>query len=283
VVEQAQPEFVPNPASLPHGSIALITGPNMSGKSTYMRQVALVVVLAQLGSFVPARSARLPILDRIFTRIGASDDIAGGQSTFMREMSELTEILHNATEDSLVLLDEVGRGTSTTDGLAIARAATEFLHDDVEATTLFATHYHDLTEIAGEYEGVFNLHFTATQTDGEVTFLHSVADGPSSSSYGVEVAHLAGVPQSVVDRARTLVSEGADEREDQSDERKSTSAETLDAYVDGLGNGHEEPDSAHSTDPDHQAIADELLATDLASTTPLEALNLLSELQTRLK
>ncbi|MFC7202741.1 DNA mismatch repair protein MutS [Haloferax namakaokahaiae] len=281
VVERAQSEFVPNPASLPRGSIALITGPNMSGKSTYMRQVALVVVLAQVGSFVPARSARLPVIDRIFTRIGASDDIAGGQSTFMREMSELTEILHNATEDSLVLLDEVGRGTSTTDGLAIARAATEFLHDDVGATTLFATHYHDLTEIAGEYEGVFNLHFTATQTEGEVTFLHSVADGPSSSSYGVEVAQLAGVPHSVVDRARTLVSDGATENDSRTDERETATRETLDAYIDGLENGHEE--SEDSTTADQQVVADELLAADLASTTPLEALNLLSELQNRLK
>ncbi|WP_410766484.1 DNA mismatch repair protein MutS [Haloferax sp. DFSO60] len=282
VVEQAQAEFVPNPASLPRGSIALITGPNMSGKSTYMRQVALISVLAQVGSFVPARSACLPVIDRIFTRIGASDDIAGGQSTFMREMSELTEILHNATENSLVLLDEVGRGTSTTDGLAIARAATEFLHDDVGATTLFATHYHDLTDVAEERTGVFNLHFTATQTKGEVTFLHSVADGPSSSSYGVEVAQLAGVPHTVVDRAQELVSDG--ERVEKEHETKPTDGETLDAYIDGLENGQDETETDDGqTSPDRQAVAEELLAADLASTTPLEALNLLSDLQNRLQ
>jgi len=307
VVERAQDEFVPNPADLPRGSVTLVTGPNMSGKSTYMRQVALVCVLAQVGGFVPAASARLPVLDRVFTRIGASDDIAGGQSTFMREMSELTEILHNATGDSLVLLDEVGRGTSTADGLAIARAATEFLHDEVGATTLFATHYHDLTDAADDREGVFNLHFTAARRDGEVTFLHSVADGPSSSSYGVEVAQLAGVPASVVERARTLV----DEPETDADAERAAdtgrdgvvaagngepdgAAEdgTLAAYVDGLENGHgqtETPSRATATaattepNPELEAVAEALREADLVDTTPLEALNLLSELKGRLE
>ncbi|WP_424007073.1 DNA mismatch repair protein MutS [Haloferax denitrificans] len=308
VVERAQDEFVPNPADLPRGSVALVTGPNMSGKSTYMRQVALVCVLAQVGSFVPAKSARLPVLDRVFTRIGASDDIAGGQSTFMREMSELTEILHNATGDSLVLLDEVGRGTSTADGLAIARAATEFLHDEVGATTLFATHYHDLTDAADDREGVFNLHFTAARRDGEVTFLHSVADGPSSSSYGVEVAQLAGVPASVVARARDLVDEtdAVDETDPESaadseaDGVAATNGEvdeaaedgTLAAYVDGLENGHgesENPNQATATaaaaepNPELEAVAEALREADLVDTTPLEALNLLSELKGRLE
>ncbi|ELZ49005.1 DNA mismatch repair protein MutS [Halorubrum coriense DSM 10284] len=194
VVERAEDAFVPNDADLPRGSVAVITGPNMSGKSTYMRSVALAVVLAQTGSFVPAQAAALPVFDRVFTRVGASDDIAGGQSTFMREMSELTEILHDADADSLVLLDEVGRGTATTDGRAIARAAAEFLHDELGATALFATHYHGLTDLAEERERVFNLHFTATREDGDVTFLHRVVPGASLSSYGVEVAELAGVP-----------------------------------------------------------------------------------------
>ncbi|GGC69241.1 DNA mismatch repair protein MutS [Haloferax sulfurifontis] len=302
VVERAQDEFVPNPAALPRGSVALVTGPNMSGKSTYMRQVALVCVLAQVGGFVPAKSAELPVLDRVFTRIGASDDIAGGQSTFMREMSELTEILHNATGDSLVLLDEVGRGTSTADGLAIARAATEFLHDEVGATTLFATHYHDLTDAADDREGVFNLHFTAARRDGEVTFLHSVADGPSSSSYGVEVAQLAGVPASVVGRARNLVDETETDAESAADSggggvaaaangEVDEAAEdgTLAAYVDGLENGHsqtETPSRATSTaepNPELEAVAEALREADLVDTTPLEALNLLSELKGRLE
>nr|WP_245698709.1 DNA mismatch repair protein MutS [Halopelagius longus] len=214
VVERAQDEFVPNEADFTDGRVAVITGPNMSGKSTYMRQVALTAVLAQAGSFVPADAAELPILDRVFTRVGASDDIAGGQSTFMREMAELTDILHNATEDSLVLLDEVGRGTSTADGLAIARATTEFVHDEVGATTLFATHYHDLTALAEELPNAFNLHFTVSKRgDGgdaggpDVTFLHRVAEGASSSSYGVEVAKMAGVPDAVVERAREYVAE----------------------------------------------------------------------------
>ena len=205
VVERAEESFVPNDADLPRGSIAVITGPNMSGKSTYMRSVALAVVLAQTGSFVPAQAASLPVFDRLFTRVGASDDIAGGQSTFMREMSELTEILHDAGPDSLVLLDEVGRGTATTDGRAIARAAAEFVHDELGATALFATHYHDLTDLADERERVSNLHFTATREDGDVTFLHRVVPGASSSSYGVEVAELAGVPAPVVERSRDLV------------------------------------------------------------------------------
>ena len=207
VVERTEDSFVPNDADLPRGSVAVITGPNMSGKSTYMRAVALAVVLAQVGSFVPAQAARLPVFSRLFTRVGASDDIAGGQSTFMREMSELTEILHDAGPDSLVLLDEVGRGTATTDGRAIARAAAEFVHDELGATTLFATHYHDLTDLAAERERAFNLHFTATREDGEVTFLHRVVPGASSSSYGVEVAELAGVPAPVVERSRDLVAE----------------------------------------------------------------------------
>jgi DNA mismatch repair protein MutS len=209
VVETTQDSFVPNDADLSQGEVAIITGPNMSGKSTYMRQVALTCLLAQIGSFVPAEAAGLPVLDRIFTRVGASDDIAGGQSTFMREMSELTEILHDASEDSLVLLDEVGRGTSTADGLAIAQATTEFIHDELGATTLFATHYHGLTELADEREGVVNRHFAATREGDEVTFLHRVAPGASSASYGIEVARMAGVPETVVDRARSVV-ESAD-------------------------------------------------------------------------
>jgi len=208
VVERTRDAFVPNDAALDRGEVAVITGPNMSGKSTYMRQVALIVVLAQAGSFVPADAATLPVVDRVFTRVGASDDIAGGQSTFMREMAELTEILHGATDDSLVLLDEVGRGTSTVDGLAIAWATAEFVHDEIGATTLFATHYHDLTALAERRERVTNLHFSAVREDDDVTFLHRVESGPSSSSYGVEVARMAGVPDAVVERARTLVAEG---------------------------------------------------------------------------
>jgi len=306
VVEQTRESFVPNDADFTDADVAVVTGPNMSGKSTYMRQVALICVLAQVGGFVPADAADLPVLDRVFTRVGASDDIAGGQSTFMREMAELTDILHNATEDSLILLDEVGRGTSTTDGLAIAWATTEFVDDEVGATTLFATHYHELTAIADEREAVRNLHFTASREDGDVTFLHRVAEGASSSSYGVEVAALAGVPEAVVERSRTLIEEGVPvQRED--------GRTTLDDFrgVAG-GGGATVPDSppgatngragggddetavndasdrltargdADPPDETLREVAAELREVDVADTTPLEALNLLNDLRTRL-
>ena len=288
VVERTEESFVPNDADLSRGSVAVITGPNMSGKSTYMRAVALTTVLAQIGSFVPAQTARLPVFDRLFTRVGASDDIAGGQSTFMREMRELTEILHDAGPDSLVLLDEVGRGTATTDGRAIARAAVEFVHDELEATTLFATHYHDLTDLAAERERVFNLHFTATREDGEVTFLHRVVPGASSSSYGVEVAELAGVPTSVVERSRELVAEDAVDRDGNGDVtpddgdfdrslREFVGTEDAEAHDDGV-----DDDGTVEGCPRRDDILAELEELDLARLTPIEALNELHDLQSRL-
>jgi DNA mismatch repair protein MutS len=282
VVEETQERFVPNDATLPPGSVTLVTGPNMSGKSTYMRQVALIVVLAQAGGFVPAESATLPVVDRVFTRVGASDDIAGGQSTFMREMTELTEILHEATAESLILLDEVGRGTSTADGRAIARAAAEFVHDEVGATTLFATHYHDLTELADERERVRNLHFAAEREasgdDAEVTFLHRVAEGPASSSYGVEVARMAGVPAPVVDRARALVDGGGGT---DGTEGRQVTLSGMGVATNGAGNGTAAADEA--TDADVSAVAADLRTVDLATTTPIEALNLLADLQSRVE
>jgi DNA mismatch repair protein MutS len=286
VVEVTEERFVPNDAGLPPGSVTLVTGPNMSGKSTYMRQVALIVVLAQMGSFVPADAATLPVVDRVFTRVGASDDIAGGQSTFMREMTELTAILHEATPDSLVLLDEVGRGTSTADGRAIARATAEFLHDEVGATTLFATHYHDLTGLADEYDRIHNRHFAAEResekrqpsgsrpaADVDVTFLHRIAEGPASSSYGVEVARMAGVPDPVVERSRALVDEAAPGTNGHD--------EGVQVTLDGVGaNGVDAGgDDSHADD----AIADRLRETDLARTTPIEALNLLADLKDRIE
>ncbi|MFC7097001.1 DNA mismatch repair protein MutS [Halobaculum marinum] len=284
VVEETAAEFVPNDAALPRGTVALITGPNMSGKSTYMRQVALCVVLAQAGSFVPADAARLPVVDRVFTRVGASDDIAGGESTFMREMRELTDVLHDATPDSLVLLDEVGRGTATTDGRAIARAAVEFLHDESGATTLFATHYHGLTDLADEYEHVVNRHFAATERDGAVTFLHRIREGAASSSYGVEVAELAGVPESVVARAHDLVA--ADRDGDTGDDGgDSLVADDAQRTLDDLTtNGHAADATPPTPDAGEGGVADllaDLRDLHLAETTPLEALNTLHDLQRR--
>ncbi|WP_336025578.1 DNA mismatch repair protein MutS [Halobellus salinisoli] len=349
VVERTQDEFVPNGVDFGAGHVAVITGPNMSGKSTYMRQVALITLLAQAGGFVPASDAELPVLDSIFTRVGASDDIAGGQSTFMREMAELTEILHDATEDSLVLLDEVGRGTSTADGLAIARATTEFVHDEVGATTLFATHYHDLTDLAESLPNAFNLHFTVSKEgdatrgdaaggndageaatdapaasrsgrDSDVTFLHRVAEGPSSSSYGIEVAKLAGVPDRVVERANEYLrasaapdspqpspEAGSDSPSDPSDpsdpSESDNRGDTLAAFVEDLedetaqakhdaerADGVDDvdvPATDRSTDDDHlteaeRATLEELREVDVARTTPLEALNTLEALRRKL-
>ena len=201
VVERTT-DFVPNDLRLDaERGFLIVTGPNMSGKSTYMRQAALIQLLAQAGSFVPARAATVGLVDGIYTRVGALDELAQGRSTFMVEMQELSNILHSATEDSLVILDEVGRGTATYDGISIAWAATEYLHNEVRARTLFATHYHELTTLADHLPRVENVHVAVDERDGEVTFLRTVRDGPTNRSYGVHVADLAGVPAPVVSRA----------------------------------------------------------------------------------
>ncbi|MGB7922106.1 MAG: DNA mismatch repair protein MutS [Pyrinomonadaceae bacterium] len=201
--------FIPNDLYMNNSTdrLLIITGPNMGGKSTVLRQAAIISILAQMGSFVPATSARLPLLDRIWTRVGASDDLARGRSTFMVEMTETAAILHNATPRSLVLLDEIGRGTSTFDGLSIAWAVAEHLHDSSEhaAKTLFATHYHELTELAERLPGAQNYQITAAERDGEVVFLHRLERGRASKSYGIEVARLAGLPPSVIERARDVL------------------------------------------------------------------------------
>ncbi|MGH9948554.1 MAG: DNA mismatch repair protein MutS [Pyrinomonadaceae bacterium] len=202
-------DFVPNDTYLNNSTdrLAIVTGANMGGKSTVLRQIALIQILAQIGSFVPASSARLPIVDRIWTRVGASDDLASGRSTFMVEMTETAAILHNATPRSLVLLDEIGRGTSTFDGLSIAWAVAEFMHNSPEhsAKTVFATHYHELTELAENLPGAKNYQITATERDDEVVFLHKMQPGKASKSYGIAVAKLAGLPIKVVERAKEVL------------------------------------------------------------------------------
>ncbi|EMA70906.1 DNA mismatch repair protein MutS [Halorubrum distributum] len=201
-VVEGTTDFVPNDLRLDaERGFLIVTGPNMSGKSTYMRQAALIQLLAQAGSFVPARAAEVGLVDGIYTRVGALDELAQGRSTFMVEMQELSNILHSATADSLVILDEVGRGTATYDGISIAWAATEYLHNEVRARTLFATHYHELTTLADHLPRVANVHVAVDERDGEVTFLRTVRDGPTNRSYGVHVADLAGVPDPVVSRA----------------------------------------------------------------------------------
>ena len=180
----------------------VITGPNMGGKSTYMRQIALLTVLAHMGSFVPAESATLGIVDQIFTRIGSSDDLASGRSTFMVEMTETANILHHATPSSLVLMDEIGRGTSTFDGLSLAWSCAEYLADQIGAFTLFATHYFELTCLPETHSRIANVHLDATEFGDDIVFMHTVKDGPASQSYGIQVAKLAGLPKPAIDFAR---------------------------------------------------------------------------------
>jgi len=201
-------KFVPNDTSLDGESVrlAIVTGPNMAGKSTYIRQVALIGLMAQIGSFVPAESAEIGLVDRIFTRVGANDDIGRGQSTFMVEMNETSNIVNNATERSLVILDEIGRGTSTFDGLSIAWSVAEFLHDKIKARTLFATHYHELTKLAEEREGVCNFNVAVREWNDQIIFLRKIIPGGADKSYGIQVARLAGLPKEILDRAKEILS-----------------------------------------------------------------------------
>src|ERR1051325_10774898 len=199
-------KFVPNDTTLDENiRLAIVTGPNMAGKSTYIRQVALIVLMAQIGSFVPAASVEIGLVDRIFTRVGASDDLARGQSTFMVEMNETSNIVNNATERSLVILDEIGRGTSTFDGLSIAWSVAEFLHDKIKARTLFATHYHELTKLAEDRKGVCNLNVAVREWNEQIIFLRKIVPGGADKSYGIQVARLAGLPKEILDRAKEIL------------------------------------------------------------------------------
>jgi DNA mismatch repair protein MutS len=213
-------KFVPNDTALDGQNLrlAIVTGPNMAGKSTYIRQVALIVLMAQIGSFVPAASAEIGLVDRIFTRVGANDDLARGQSTFMVEMNETANIVNNATERSLVILDEIGRGTSTFDGLSIAWSVAEFLHDKTKARTLFATHYHELTKLADQRTGVSNYNVAVREWNDQIIFLRKIVPGGADRSYGIQVARLAGLPKQILDRAKQILAhlespEGAPPRE----------------------------------------------------------------------
>jgi DNA mismatch repair protein MutS len=271
LLRQKGERFVPNDLCLEPGrqQLLLITGPNMGGKSTYLRQAALIVLLAQMGSFVPARQAKLPITDRIFTRIGASDNLARGRSTFLVEMSEVASILNHATPQSLVLLDEVGRGTSTFDGLSIAWAVVEHLQKYTRARTLFATHYHELTELADLLPAVKNVHVSVKETPNEIIFLRRVEPGSADKSYGIEVARLAGLPRSVIERAREVL-----KKHEQSEHQLS---ETLSPGAAGLTNGTG-PQEVLFT-PLDRAVLDRLRSANLDDLKPLDALNLLADLK----
>ena len=246
-------------------SLLLITGPNMGGKSTYLRQAAMLVLLAQMGSFVPAESLRFGLVDRIYTRIGASDNVARGRSTFMVEMTETATILNTATSKSLVLLDEMGRGTATFDGLSLAWATVEYLHAETCARTLFATHYHELTMLAERLPRVRNLRVGVKEAAGGIVFLHTIEPGAASKSYGIEVAKLAGLPSVVIERAKRVL------KQHEKAERQSVQVET------------DAPLQLTMFTPLSQRIVDRLEATDVNSLTPLQALNLLEELQQELK
>lgn len=283
VVEKMQPTafFVPNDCHLKEDSnMLLITGPNMSGKSTYMRQVALIVIMAQLGSFVPAEYASLPITDQIFTRIGASDDLASGQSTFMVEMKESQYAITHATKNSLLLFDEIGRGTSTYDGMALAQAMMEYIHDEIGANTLFSTHYHELTVLEETLSHLRNVHVAATEEEGEVVFLHKVKEGSADRSYGIHVASLANLPLPILQRATDLL-----EQFEQKDETNFVPVEKEDTSrlqaknEPSNDNVAEQPEQLTLFDTTECSIEEALKQTDLLNTTPLEAIQLISEWQ----
>ena len=269
VESQSDQPFVPNDIDLSDMRRTLIvTGPNMGGKSTYMRQVALIVLLAHTGSFVPATAATVGPVDRIFTRIGASDDLTGGRSTFMVEMSEAAHILHNATADSLVLLDEIGRGTSTYDGLALAWATAEHIARRIGAFTLFATHYFELTALPDAIDTAVNVHLDAVEHQGDVVFLHSVREGPASQSYGIEVAKLAGVPGPVLDDARRRLRDLETRHRD----RESSQPDLFQSF-------QELPDGSAPESKDGNALLDRLEGLDPDALTPKDALDALYELK----
>ena len=272
VVEQTLKDvlFVPNDVCLNDADdrVAIITGPNMAGKSTYMRQTALIVLMAQIGSFVPAKSASIGVVDRVFTRIGASDDLASGQSTFMVEMNEMANILRHATGASLLILDEIGRGTSTFDGMAIARAVLEYCADKrrLGAKTMFATHYHELSALEGQVGGVRNYNITAKKQGGALVFLRKIVPGAADDSYGIEVAKLAGLPDGVITKAKSYLREL---------ERDGGAAMPTGAA--------KANDQISFADIGADEVRKTLVNTDLNTLTPIEAMNLLFELQRKAK
>ncbi len=262
--------FIPNDLYLNSSKeyIGVITGPNMGGKSTYLRQAALILILAQIGSFVPAEAALLPVVDRVFTRIGAADNLARGRSTFMVEMTEAAAILNSASDNSFIVLDEVGRGTSTYDGLALAWAVVEYIHDHVRAKTLFATHYHELTELAEQLSAVRNLHVSVKESGDHILFIRKVEPGPADRSYGIEVARLAGLPLQVIERARSVLLHH--EVREHSVSRELTPGEL------------EAPLQIRLFEPMDQGLADRIRALNVDELRPVEALQILQDLQQEL-
>jgi DNA mismatch repair protein MutS len=293
-------EYIPNDTYLDEETHQyLITGPNMAGKSTYMKQVALISIMAQIGCYVPVESANLPIFDQIFTRIGAADDLISGQSTFMVEMLEANYAITNASANSLILFDEIGRGTSTYDGMALAQSMIEYIHNHIGAKTLFSTHYHELTVLADSLTHLKNVHVAAKEQDGKVLFLHKIFDGAADQSYGIHVAELANLPGKVIERAKELLkdlesmnghiekmSENANEHRIETDSKESIEANLLIEVK-------EENSQLSFFEEDNQPIIkevvtnhpviDKLKAINILEMNPMEAFNLLYELQKEVK
>ena len=260
-------EYVPNDCLLNNGiNTLLITGPNMSGKSTYMRQMAIIVIMAQMGSFVPCESATLPIIDKIFTRIGASDDLVSGESTFMVEMKEARNAICNATENSLILFDELGRGTATYDGMSLAQAILEYISDYIGAFTLFSTHYHELTRLDKKYKNIKNVHVSAVENGNEITFLHKVKNGAVDKSYGIHVARLAKMPEELLNKAEEILNEY------ESNSKKKNPEEKIQLAMDFEPNVKKD-----------DIIKETIEKIDVLNTTPIEALNLLFDLKQKIK
>lgn len=267
--------FIPNDAYSDNeeNRVSVITGPNMAGKSTFMRQTALIVLMAQTGCFVPADKALVGITDRIFTRIGAADNLAGGQSTFMLEMSEVADILKNASDKSLLILDEIGRGTSTFDGLAIAWSVIEYICRKKNCRTLFSTHYHELTELEGNLEGVKNYRITAEKKGRDIIFLRKVIRGSADESYGIQVAHLAGVPEGVVNRAAEILEEL--ESNDLGKRKRIKKGLEMDGQLSIM--------DYNSRNEGEEYVINNLKGLDTQNLTPLEALNKLFEMKNKLQ
>ena len=260
-------EYVPNDCILVDGTnTLLITGPNMSGKSTFMRQLAIIVILAQMGSFVPCDQATLPVIDKIFTRIGASDDLVSGESTFMVEMKEARNAIANATENSLILFDELGRGTATYDGMSLAQAILEYISTNIKSFTLFSTHYHELTRLDKKYKNIKNVHVSAIENGNEITFLHKVKNGAVDKSYGIHVARLAKMPEKLLDRAEEILNEYETSAKKKNPEEKIQLAMDLEPNV-----------------KKDDIIKETLEKVDVLNTTPIEALNILFDLKQKIK
>lgn len=287
--------YVPNDIQMTSGrDILLITGPNMSGKSTYMRQLALTVVMAQIGCFVPAKSAKMPIFDQIFTRIGAADDLISGESTFMVEMKETNQALQNATKNSLLLFDEIGRGTATFDGMALAQSIIEYVHDNIGAKTLFSTHYHELTVLDEELPHLSNVHVGAIEENGELIFLHKMQDGPADKSYGIHVAKLAGMPNDLLDRADVILSklesQEVTQLQDKIIEAKSVNEEEIQTNTKKNKEQNNDdsqlslftPEIVQVNNKDDKLIK-EIKELDLIEMTPLDVMNVVYKWQKQLK